>query len=31
MWEQVVGDVINEARGWSDVRKGHKPRNVGSL
>ena len=26
-----VGDVMVEARGWSDLRKGFEPRNVSSL
>ena len=25
--ELVTGDVMVEARGWSDVRKGYEPRN----
>ena len=27
----VVGDVMIEARGWSDAKKGHEPRNAGDL
>lgn len=27
----TVGDVMTKARGWSDVKKGHKSRNAGGF